>query len=351
LSKIGNIKTRIFVFLNDKNKKNYLQILKEILVLTVVKKEIPLYYFAKFLYRKEIVDYRDYLSQKETRNIVRYIKPNDTTYINLVRNKLDFSYFLEEKQIATPKVIAHNIKNEFQLEDKIYKIFSHDDLHFFLEKIMNTSTDNQLFVKPFSEQGGKDCFILKNDTLEQVKKEHLQKILFGDFLFQECIKQHSTINAINPDTINSIRFNSCTNESGEVHILSAFMRFGRNGNVVDNGSSGGFYVAVDLETGELAHEGKQLMRFGGNVFYKHPDTKYNFSNFKIPFFKEACSLVCETAAFIPIKMLGWDIAITDKEPVLIEANDNFSLFVADIAYRGYLKHPLIKEINKKLKNA
>ncbi|NAS32247.1 hypothetical protein GTQ40_14780 [Flavobacteriaceae bacterium R38] len=347
MSKLRNIKIRILVFLNDKNKKSYLRIFKEVCSLILLKKEFPLYYFAKFLYRKEIVDYKSYLSQKEIRKIINHIQPEDNIIKNLVRNKLDFGYFLEEHNIDSPKIIGYNQKDKFQVKEQVFEINSEDDFSDFFENMLNDVDENKLFVKPFSEQGGKDCFILNNETLKTSAKEYMNKIILGNFLFQECIKQHSEINVINPDTVNSIRFNSYMDESGNSEIISAFMRFGRNGNVVDNGSSGGFYVPVDLKKGTLEHEGKQLMKFGGKVFYEHPDTKFNFSNFRIPFFNEACSLIYKTAPLIPFKMLGWDIAITHEGPILIEVNDNFSLFVADIAYGGYLKHPVIKEMIEK----
>ncbi len=43
-------------------------------------------------------------------------------------------------------------------------------------------------------------------------------------------------------------------------------------------------------------------------------------------------------------MIGWDVAISENGPLIIEGNDNNSLFMSDIAYGGYLKHPLFKEI-------
>ncbi len=346
MNKLKNIKTRVFVFLKDKNKKNYFRILKEVCSLVFIKKELPLYYFAKFLYRKEIIDYKAYLSQKETRKIVNHIKPERNTHIKLIRNKLDFGNLLEINGINTAVILGFNQKNNFQIKEEKFKIYTESDLHHFLEIVLKRAKKPRLFVKPVSEQGGKDCFIINETMLEASAKGYLEKITSGAFLFQECIEQHVAINEINSDTVNSIRFNTYMDAFGNTQIISAFMRFGRNGNAVDNGSSGGFYVPVDLERGILKNEGKQLMRFGGNVFYKHPDTKFNFSNFKIPFFDEACLLIQKAAPLVPIKMLGWDIAIDEKEPILIEVNDNFSLFVADIAYGGYIKHPIIKKIIK-----
>lgn len=95
------------------------------------------------------------------------------------------------------------------------------------------------------------------------------------------------------------------------------------------------------------------MRCGGHVLYEHPDIKYNFGGFEIPFFIESCKLVNDIAPLIPYKMLGWDVAIEKDGPIIIEANTNFSLFASDIVDNGYLKHAIIREIlnetHKKLK--
>ena len=53
----------------------------------------------------------------------------------------------------------------------------------------------------------------------------------------------------------------------------------------------------------------------------HPGTGVAFDGFSLPFWEEARSLV-ETAAtlFLPMRCIGWDVAITPSGPALIEAN-------------------------------
>ena len=59
-----------------------------------------------------------------------------------------------------------------------------------------------------------------------------------------------------------------------------------------------------------------------NVFEYHPYTKVKIKGFKVPYFKEAIDLVIEASKKIPqIKYVGFDIAISDKGPVIIEGNE------------------------------
>ena len=53
----------------------------------------------------------------------------------------------------------------------------------------------------------------------------------------------------------------------------------------------------------------------------HPKTKIPFEGVRLPFWAEACHLVRQTAVkFIPIRTIGWDVALTPDGPVIVEGN-------------------------------
>ena len=83
---------RVVVFLRDPNKKSFTKIIKELVTLMVKKKEIPLYYF-KYLYRKRIENYLDYLSAKELSKIGYSELLHKSDYHSLIDNKLFFALF------------------------------------------------------------------------------------------------------------------------------------------------------------------------------------------------------------------------------------------------------------------
>ena len=124
------------------------------------------------------------------------------------------------------------------------------------------------------------------------------------------------------------------------------MRLGTGDKFVDNASSGGIYVSIDLDTGKLKGECHQLMNHGGRRLNSHPDSNLMFDGWEIPHFDDAKTLARSAATWIPHRFVGWDIAISNKGPVLVEGNDNNSLFISDIAFGGYLKHPMLGEIIK-----
>jgi len=54
---------------------------------------------------------------------------------------------------------------------------------------------------------------------------------------------------------------------------------------------------------------------------RHPETGVTFSGFQLPFWAEVCALARRAArAFLPIRTIGWDFAMTAGGPCLIEGN-------------------------------
>jgi len=60
---------------------------------------------------------------------------------------------------------------------------------------------------------------------------------------------------------------------------------------------------------------------GVEVITDHPDTSLPLKGFRLPFWDEAMTLARRaTALFVPLRTIGWDVAITAEGPVLIEGN-------------------------------
>jgi hypothetical protein len=166
-----------------------------------------------------------------------------------------------------------------------------------------------------------------------------------DFIFQETVIQHDEINKIYSKSINTIRVHTLYNKkTNEVEIISALMRFGHGGSVVDNGSSGGFFIPVNIDKWELEGYGRTYLKSGGNTFFVHPDTNQKLDGFRIPFSNEIKELVIKGAKLFPNEFIGWDIAITENGPLAIEGNGSSHLIMLQMACGGIKNHPRFKEI-------
>lgn len=338
--------SRIKTFLKDKDKKNPATLLYELFHYGWTKKELPKVYIGKRLYRKEIKNYLNFLSSKEIDRITNSKKLHNPVYSHILRNKLFFAYHLRHNDLPAPVMHGYNFEKEFVFGNNSSKIDDKVELFRYLDTYFLEHNLSSLFVKPLDDMGGKGCYLLTRKDLKNQLEKAGDILLNGNAIYQEVIIQHEEVNKIYAKSINSIRFTSFRDKTGKTNILSAMMRFGNNGSVVDNSTSGGFYVKVNLTNGCLEGKGNQAMKHGGNVFTEHPETGTTLHGFKIPYFEESCKLIQQVNDSIPERVVGWDIAISKNGPVLVEGNDNNSWFGVDIAHGGLLNNPLMAEVLK-----
>ena len=93
--------------------------------------------------------------------------------------------------------------------------------------------------------------------------------------------------------------------------------------VVDNAGAGGNVDAgIDVDTGRIYN----LLQFDGwrkiKEISSHPDSGNNLQGVEIRNWRKIKEYVIKFQQSLPyIKAAGWDIAITDRGPVVVEVND------------------------------
>jgi hypothetical protein len=119
----------------------------------------------------------------------------------------------------------------------------------------------------------------------------------------------------------------------KIHLLFSFLKLMTRSDVVtDNigtGDMGNLFNVVCLDTGSIAESfTKSQEGLGNNPISHHPTSGLPLHGFMIPHFKKACELVLRAAqCFLPVRSIGWDVAITKDGVQLLEGNiwwDRFS---------------------------
>ncbi|SDE49016.1 Sugar-transfer associated ATP-grasp [Pricia antarctica] len=339
---------RVKVFINDPNKKSFFKIIKEVFVIIKAKREIPFYYF-KYLYRKEVKNYLDYLSTGEINAIGNSKLLHKPAYRSLLDNKLFFSLLLEKSSLHTPKLVSYNLGNSFHYNNTNRQIFGKAELIEFFENVFKANKLEGLFLRPLSDYGGKGCFKLTRNHLKKEIDAIIDLIFKGSYVHTKIIKQHEEIDKIHNRSVSTMRIISLITSSGQAEIIGAAMRFGVGSSVVDNASSGGFVVGVNVASGTLKRMGRYFLDYGGGEIYEHPDSGFKLEGFKIPYFKEACEEVLKGVTVIPDRFIGWDVAITPSGPTLVEANAAPHLPSFEIEFGGLLRNQHIKQLVAELK--
>lgn len=178
------------------------------------------------------------------------------------------------------------------------------------------STHAVFMSKPFDGLGGEDvCKVYTKDIADP--KAYFDHCVKNRILLEELVIQHEGLNRLCPASVNTIRVMTYHNH-GDPRILWMGMRVGSGKSHVDNFSSGGMVVAIDTEKGCL--KGDAIDKVSA-TYPLHPTTGVAFDGFPIPCFDQIADLVLEAAKLEDkILVIGWDVAISENGPVLIEGN-------------------------------
>ncbi len=190
----------------------------------------------------------------------------------------------------------------------------------------------RLFCKPFEECQGNGCMLLEALPDAASLRCNGKELAYEDFLrenmtasslllVEEVVRQHETIAAFHPSSVNTLRLWTLWTKNGPEYFQGA-IRMGQGGNHVDNVHQGGVCVGI-LPDGHL----NPIGYVGSEPATEHPDTHEAFAGVRIPFFEEALRMVCAAHRLYPREVfdLGWDIAITPTGPVIIEVNTSASI--------------------------
>ena len=234
---------------------------------------------------------------------------------------------LEYQIVYDDKEICHNLCKLSGLPvPKVYAcVDESDDYRGIITSILYAERNRDLIIKPVRGSGGKGVRAISKEGDEIIVYADGKKLLLDEFklssrsLIQESVPQHDSLSRIYPFSVNTLRIQTLLTKEKRVIMLGAMIRFGRNNARVDNLSSGGLGVGIDIEKGTLKAVGHD---FQSKTYLSHPDTRIAFINYPIPFWGEVVKLVKEIHQKISYyKLLGHDIAVTPKGPVIIEIND------------------------------
>ena len=338
--------------LKDPLRKSLLKIVLEFSKECVSQKRIVQEYFSRLCYRKNYPSLHNYVKDKDIGKLqTSRILHSDQSAETLI-NKVSFYRFCKKHQIPTPEVLAYSKDKELfsigdQKLDDGYESFK-TTLYEWIDK----SKHQSIFIKPVDAKGGVGAYKLNKEKLhdEVYVKSVYHSIINKNYIIQETILQHPDIAKINPDAINTVRIDTYQPINEPSRVLSALMRFGRNGSVVDNpGSSSGFFIPLDLTTHQLKAPGLQLSVVGNHTYTKHPDTNIELDKHHVPYVNEIVSLVNRACMALEDRLVGWDVCVGVDGPIIIEGNHNYHVLMQEVAYGGYKNHPefinVLKEEN------
>jgi hypothetical protein len=166
-----------------------------------------------------------------------------------------------------------------------------------------------------------------------------------DAILTGFVEQAAYAQTIFPGALNTIRFLMLRDDMDAPVAAAAIHRFGTVSSApVDNFSAGGLVTKIDLETGRLSEAitiapDNRVVRHTA-----HPDTQSAIAGVTVPHWQGVLDLVLALGGAFPyLAYVGWDIAVTEAGPVVIEGNAHPSLRFFQL-YDRLLDDPRLRPI-------
>lgn len=261
------------------------------------------YYRRKSFERKSIVTYRRW-------KII--LKHNNKEYEHFLGNKIDFCKYFHS-------YIGRNYLSSTEM--------TKEDFLSFLKRY------NRVFVKPVDGLEGKGVKAISygsNDENEQFF-EDLKK---GAFILEEPVVQHHEM-VFGNKSVNTIRAYTVFDKKLKKGVcIATTLRAGVGDSIIDNSHAGGLSYEIDIDTGVIDSRGWGHQNAGGIY---HPNTEICMLGMKIPYWNKVIDLCQNAASLIPeVAFIGWDVAITENGPILIEGNHDPDIDVMEFVGKfGY----------------
>jgi len=186
----------------------------------------------------------------------------------------------------------------------------------------------ELVVKPAEGYHGRGVRVLRRERVDarRLYAELTSDPEFDAFVVQERLRDHPALAAlVTGETLQTLPIVTLVEPSGEVAVLTADLRVAIVGGPADNfrsGRTGNGLAPVRLDDGTL--EDLILPRSDGCGFVRSPTvpgTGARVRNMVLPHWARTLEAVRRAAAhLLPARTFGWDVAVTDAGPVIVEAN-------------------------------
>lgn len=239
------------------------------------------------------------------------------SYQMITKDKFVAQSCLKAFEIQCIPVIGLVIDGKFITTEGFSDISKFTSLGEFVLKCVSSESSEGVFFCKVSD----DSVVLINNIPYRFI-EFQQFIERQIFVVQPVIKSHEVIRKINDTALNTTRI--VTIRKGlDIIYLGGFQSFATGNSRSDNWSHSAVYVGFNPENNVLLGKGYFHPSIRKPyIIDAHPDSGIRFDGYQIPYLREAVELCIKAhRVFYNHFLLGWDIAITDEGPIVVEVNE------------------------------
>ena len=158
-------------------------------------------------------------------------------------------------------------------------------------------------------------------NLESYVEEVTRYFNEDGYLFQPLVTNHTSLHPVIGSTLATLRLLTVLTPEG-FKLYRAAWKIPAQHNFADNyWRPGNLIAGVDIHTGCITHvvsgTGPELRELS-----HHPQTDVSLVGYEVPQWGALCELALQGSRLFPrMPIIGWDLALTDQGPVIVEVND------------------------------
>ena len=293
---------------------------------------------------KPPADWHEYITNTDLEPVQRRWNPKDSHFV--VRDKVTFARRCAAAGLPAPAVIGTigpsdmnhrhvpHIASGADLDDALSRL---PQSRFFF-KLAGGAHGHGAFTT--TREGASYRFADRLDSADALYAYALGALPQGEcYLVQSRLTNHRLLRGImSPHGLGTVRLVTQLRE-GMRAPLSACLRITVGTNVTDNfsvGAAGNLTAAIDMASGRLGPAIGSRRRDWPDMHTvpTHPDTGQRIEGLIMPEWGTVIALALRAhQSFDELGVIGWDIAVTDDGPVLIEANHAWDINLLQVAHR------------------
>jgi len=141
-----------------------------------------------------------------------------------------------------------------------------------------------------------------------------------DCIVQPLTENHPDLRSVSNRALAALRVVTGMNEAGQAEFVVALIGLPHGARA---SSVRPILCSIEPETGRI----RRATRLNGEPVDVHPDTGVTLAGVTLPYWRESVELArrAHAVAFPRFAFLGWDIALTERGPVLLEANSGWGV--------------------------
>lgn len=310
---------------------------------------------------KKLGQAAEYLSLPERENLQKSLCRPEAR--GLVENKLRFFELCRSAGLPTPSIRGVYRIKETYIPPGIPVFQSRQGLRGFLTSL----PAGRYVVKPLDGGHGRDvsAFDIENGSIRDLSGAAIEQERFhrkveesghdsAGYIFQDFARPHRDLIPIMPGPgLGTFRVVTFLMGERSVEIPFAVVKIPVGNSVTDNfdaGYSGNWVCPVDVSTGRLGNAvGKRKNMPVFSEIERREDTGACFREMEVPLWEEVKKTVTRAAfVFSDLRTLGWDVAITDDGPSILETNWDWGENIIEVALNRGLRSELTELTRKSI---